>query len=165
MRFKRGVPAKNKGKGAGYLWLLNHVNFDGPDCLIWPMNRDDKGYGTLGYNGKVWKASRLMCTLAHGDPPTPKHQAAHSCACGHDGCVHPKHLSWKTPAGNTADAIAHGHYGYNSAGRTGKLTHDKASEIRALVGTMTNVELGLVYGVHAETIAKIRRGQTWRKVA
>lgn len=63
------------------------------------------------------------------------------------------------------DAIRSGHYGFSSGGRAGKLKAIEVSEIKALVGILTNVELGLLYGVHAETIAKIRRGETWQKVA
>ena len=63
------------------------------------------------------------------------------------------------------DAIKSGHYGFNSGGKTGKLKVPQVSEIKALSGILTNIELGLIYSVHAETIAKIRRGETWRKVA
>lgn len=49
-----------------------------------------------------------MCQKAHGDPPSPKHDAAHSCGRGHEGCVNPNHLSWKTKKQNQADRITHG---------------------------------------------------------
>ena len=106
-----------------------------------------------------------MCVLAHGEPPEARYQAAHSCNNGHLGCVNPNHLSWKTPRGNTIDAIRSGKYGYSSAGRMGKLKSQQVSEIKALAGRLTNLELGILYKVHPETIAKIRRGETWRKVA
>jgi hypothetical protein len=151
-------------------WLKAHVNHKGDVCLIWPFGRDNHGYGMVGVfeltgERKIKKANTVMCRLAHGDPPTPKHEAAHSCGKGHEGCVHPEHLSWKTRAENAADAVRHGRYGFNPAGQHGKLKPSEASEIKALAGLLTNIELGLIYKVHAETIAKIRRGQTWRKVA
>jgi hypothetical protein len=153
-----------RGKGKAIAFLKAHVNYAGDDCLVWPMSRDDKGYGRLKHFGEVYKAHRLMCELAHGKPPTPLHMAAHSCGNGPLGCVHPHHVSWKTAAENTADAIRHGKYGHG-VGWKGKLSKASVSEIRALGGRLTNLELGLIYKVHPETIAKIRRGETWRKVA
>jgi hypothetical protein len=51
-------------------------------------------------------AHRAMCRLIHGNPPTPKHQAAHSCGNGRRGCVHPGHLRWATDAENRAERRA-----------------------------------------------------------
>jgi hypothetical protein len=158
------VGGSNIGKGRAFAWLQEHIGFSGDECLIWPMSRDDKGYGQLGYLGGVYKAHRLMCILAHGEPPTQTHAAAHECGNGHLGCVNPNHLEWKTPSANTMDAVRHGRYGHG-VGWKGKLTARSVSEIKALAGRLTNVELGLLYKVHPETIAKIRRGETWRKVA
>lgn len=152
-------------RGETRLWLLGHVNYRGEDCLIWPFSRDDKGYGLVGIGDrKIGKASRVMCRMAHGEPPTAKHHAAHSCNKGHLGCVNPQHLSWKTPRENTMDAVRSGKYG-SGVGWVGKLKAAQVSEIKALAGILTNIELGLIYKVHAETIAKIRRGETWKKVA
>lgn len=153
-----------RGKGEGIKIVLAHLDHQGDECLIWPLSCDDKGYGQLGYMGRVWKAHRLICIKVHGHPPSPDHEAAHSCGNGHRGCFNPKHLSWKTRSGNSRDAVEHGRYG-KGVGWKGKLTKESVSEIKALVGRMTNIQLGLVYGVHAETIAKIRRGETWRKVS
>jgi hypothetical protein len=62
------------------------------------------------------------------------------------------------------DAVDSGRYGYG-VGWRGKLSRQQVSGIKAMAGKLTNIELGLLYGVHAETIAKIRRGETWQKVA
>lgn len=76
---------------------------DGP-CLTWPFARFPNGYANLG----GYSAIREMCRVAHGEPPTPKHQAAHTCNNGAGGCIHPQHLSWKTPRENQFDRIEHG---------------------------------------------------------
>ena len=144
---------------------MAHIGYQGRKCLIWPMFRDDKGYGMVAYDGRLWRASNLMCRMAHGEPPSKKHQAAHSCHRGHKGCYHPGHVDWKTPKQNTEDAVKNGRYGSNPAGQKGVLSHQKADEIRKLAETMTNKQLGKKYGVHAETIAKIRRGETWKRAA
>ena len=88
-----------RGQGGTRKWLLAHVDYDGDDCLIWPFARIQSGRGHFGYEGKHYQAHVYMCELVNGPCP-PGHEAAHSCGRGHDACVHPKHLSWKTRAEN-----------------------------------------------------------------
>ncbi|WP_292637037.1 hypothetical protein [Mesorhizobium sp.] len=54
-------------------------------------------------DGKCRRVSRLVCEEVHGPPPSPDHEAAHSCDNGDLGCATKRHLSWKTPKENTAD--------------------------------------------------------------
>jgi hypothetical protein len=161
MRYQPGQTAPNKGKGKGIALLRAHVGHTGDVCLIWPMARDDKGYGLVGYLGTVYKASRLMCILAHGEPPSPMHEAAHSCGNGALGCYHPQHLSWKTGSENQYDSIAHGTFGRKRGAARFKLTETQVAQIKAMQGKKTQRELGPMYGVSPETIGKIFRGQTW----
>src|SRR6185312_1870651 len=84
-------PSANRGKGKTFQWLLDHMGHHGDACMPWPFSKDGRvGRGGLTYRGKSYWAHRLMCELAHGAPPTPKHQAAHNCGKGHYGCVNPK---------------------------------------------------------------------------
>lgn len=78
--------------------------YEGDECMPWPYGRYASGYGRI--RGSI--VSRLVCEAVNGPPPTPKHEAAHSCGKGHEGCVTKGHLSWKTHAENMADTIAHG---------------------------------------------------------
>jgi hypothetical protein len=75
------------------------------ECVDWPYARNPDGYGNLHVApGGPWKAAhRYACEQAHGLPPTPKHEAAHSCGRGASGCVNPRHLRWATSAENKAD--------------------------------------------------------------
>ena len=66
-----------KGKGRGLLWLKARIWHAGQECLIWPFSKTYQGYGQVGYGGKVRKAHRVMCELAHGPAPTSCHEAAH----------------------------------------------------------------------------------------
>lgn len=79
--------------------------FEGNECLEWPYSGNNWGYGQLTVAGRLVVASRFVCEIAHGDPPTPEYQAAHSCGNGHLGCVNPQHLRWATPKENSADKI------------------------------------------------------------
>lgn len=139
-------------------WLKDHVGHVGDGCLTWPFSVDQKGYGRLTYLSRSTIASRLMCTLAHGEPPMPSHHAAHSCGNGHLACVHPGHVLWKTPAENRMDANMHG-TGKKPAPR--RLTFDQVQDIKASDKTCS--ELGAEYGVHQDTISLIRRGVTWKE--
>lgn len=47
--------------------------------------------------------ARLVCWLYLGPPPTPLHEAGHTCPQGeNDRCVAPDHLQWMTRTENEA---------------------------------------------------------------
>jgi len=151
----------NKGKGATIAWLRAHANHSADDCLKWPFSGDSRGYGQLGYLGKQHKAHRIMCELAHGEPPTPEHQAAHSCGNGHLLCVNPMHLSWKTPKANMADCVAHGTARFDRGRKRIKLTVEQVREIIASKGVKSQQELAAMFGVSWRQVGKIQRGVSW----
>lgn len=146
-----------KGKGVTAAWLRAHVSFDGNGCLEWPFSRS-RGYGHLKYGNKIMKAHRQICILAHGKPPTPKHEAAHSC--GNHGCVNRNHISWKTRRKNQAQSVAMGRFYRN--GRGGTLNRADATEIRALKGQLSQDKIAAKFNVTHSTIAKIHRGEIWK---
>lgn len=88
-------------------WVRAILPYDGDDCLTWPYATDKDGYGLGELGGKIRRAHRYICMLAHGAPPTQRHQAAHSCGKGHLGCVNPRHLRWATNSENQLDRWAH----------------------------------------------------------
>ena len=133
------------------LWLRDvALPYHGDDCLIFPFGRARDGYCNVGRQGKSIKVHRLLCQRIHGDPPTPKHHAAHSCGNGHLGCVNPRHLSWKTPSENFLEGQQHPRYKLNAA---------KVAEIRAS-NELAHV-LAPRYGVTEATIRKVKSGKLW----
>jgi hypothetical protein len=151
----RGRPSPNRGKGPGLAWLKAHVNYEGEGCLIYPFSRNEKGYGQVGIDGKILKAHRVMCTLVNGEPPEPGYNAAHSCHQGHEGCVHPKHLDWKTPSENTQESAIF----RRGTSMPRRLTIDQVEAIRA--SDKTHAELAAEYGMAVNTIGKIIRREIW----
>jgi hypothetical protein len=149
-----------RGEGAGVTFLRDHVNYDGPDCLIWPLSRHPTGYGSFGYLGEVLYAHRFMCELANGPPPDPVYEAAHSCGRGRDGCVHPKHLSWKTRTQNALDSRGHGTQVRNRWSNRGKITRRQVAEIWAAKGIETQTALAKKYDVSGSTIRDIYLGRS-----
>lgn len=142
----------NLPSGTKRKWLEDHADYAGDDCLIWPFLRWSSGYGYLG--APAVGAHRYMCGLKNGSPPTPQHQAAHSCARGHEGCVHPLHLSWKTNAENQLERFQH-----SGPTKATKLTVAQVAEIRALKGTKKTGETAKQYGISETTVRDIQSGR------
>ncbi len=131
----------NKGTGRAVPWLEAHLNHEGEECLFWPFYKGT-GYGQFKHNGVYYYAHRYMCELVNGPAPTPKHQAAHSCGRGQDGCVNPRHLDWKTNGENQLDRRAHG---TKSSGP--KVTPELRARLLALKGEKTEMELAAMFGI------------------
>lgn len=142
-------------------WLVERVGHQGDECLTWPFARV-RGYGQVKAWGKIRKAHRVMCQLAHGEPPSAEHHAAHSCGRGHLGCVHSGHLSWKTPKENAMDKTLHGTHG-RKTGSCSPLTRDQYSEILALKGFVPVDQLAVLHGVSRRTIQQIHGGRVYKR--
>lgn len=160
MKYARGNWQKYRGEAID--WLRAHASYQADNCLKWPFGGDpNNGRGAAFYEGRQYPAHRLMCIMAHGEPPTPKHQARHSCGNGHMGCVNPKHLSWATNADNQRDRRKHGTHVSSTCGPSGILSLAERDQIIALKGQMTqraiaakfNVSIGCVqywHGIRAK---------------
>jgi hypothetical protein len=149
-----------KGNGRAIKWVLKHQSYPHNDwCLMWPFYRL-RGYGSFGYLGKQYYAHRFMCELTHGAPPSPKHQAAHSCGNGHLGCVNPNHLSWKTQSENQLDCREHGTQAKHNGGNKGRITRAQAAEIRALKDIALQREVAEQFAVSESTVSDIWLNRT-----
>lgn len=142
-------------EGRNKLWLRAHVGHDGGDCLMWPFGKCN-GYGVLGSGipGKPAYAHRVMCELANGPAPSPEHEAAHSCGRGDHGCVHPKHVSWKTRGENQKDRAEHGTG--NVWGGRGRLTDEQVAQIKALRGKLPQREIAEMFGTSRANVSNIQ---------
>lgn len=134
--------------------------YEGDDCLFWPYSRG-RGHAQLRFNNKLAIVSRLVCEHAYGPPPTPKHEAAHSCGNGHLGCVTRRHLRWATSTENKADKVLHGTTSRGERFWAAKLTELDVRAIRALEGTMPKYKIAEKYGVARSTISLIHSRQNW----
>ncbi|MFZ0270987.1 MAG: hypothetical protein WAL34_03970 [Acidobacteriaceae bacterium] len=143
-------------------WIEANKNHIGDDCLRWPFHIGKDGYGRVHYRaGPLTTASRLMCTTAHGEPPSKKHEAAHSCGKGDQGCVNPNHIYWATSARNHADKIVHGTTNRGERQGRSRLTEADVLEIRQMLGLRTQKEIAHAFGVDESHIAHIKRGKAW----
>lgn len=136
--------------------------FAGEECLIWPFARGSKGYGTIHLDGKYKIVSRFVCEKAHGSPPTPSHEAAHSCGMGHMGCVHPGHLSWKSMLENEADKLKHGTIRRGERHGNSKLSIEDVRRIRVMSSEgMTQFKIADRFGINQATVSEIVNRKAW----
>ena len=138
------------------------LSYAGDECLPWPYGRC-QGYAVLhtGSEARSTIVSRRVCRAVHGPPPTPKHEAAHSCGKGHEGCVNPNHLRWATHQENMEEMVAHGTAQRGENHGNAKLTAEDVHEIRRLQGKMSQQEIGDLFGVWHSTIWLIHSRKTW----
>lgn len=159
-----GVPGQGAGKGKAVAWLRANAGHEGDACLTFPFNRNNEtGYGQFGFYGEMVYAHRFMCEMVKGPAPSPKHYAAHECGKGHEGCVNPRHIDWKTPYENAIDRLRHGN-NMKAGRKRNVLTPERAAEILRQKGATPQWELAKQYGVSQSTVSQIHRGVAWRTI-
>lgn len=146
--------------GAPLAWIIANATHGGDECLIWPFGRYSTGYGALNLpEGGSVMSSRRMCEVAHGDAPTPEHQAAHSCGNGKNGCMNPKHLYWADRSTNEGDKVDHGTSNRGERNGHAKVTEEMVREIRG--SSEGPSALARRLGVSPPTICDIRTRRSW----
>lgn len=135
--------------------------YEGDECLSWPFGKITAGYGTIHFDGRLCLVSRVVCERVHGPPPTPEHEAAHSCGKGHEGCVAKRHLSWKTSAENKADQLIHGTRPRGSKHGNAKLSNSDVIKIRSLRGKAKQADIAHWFGVDKSVISRVQSGKRW----
>jgi len=145
-------------------WIAAHVSHSGDGCLIWPFTRDNHGYPQITIAGRNRKATRVMCEAVHGVAPTEKHHAAHLCGNGHEGCIHPQHLAWKSRKENEADKILHGTLRYGEKHPAAKLNKSSVEEIRRRCNSGELLKnIAKDFGIHPGTVSQIKRNMLWAR--
>lgn len=132
------------------------------ECLLWPYARNSSGYGNIKLDGSFQLVHRVACAAENGPPPTPEHEAAHSCGNGHLGCCAKKHVTWKTSLENAADMVDHGRSMQGERHYGAKLTEDDVRMIRS--SKASNADLARQLGVNPTNIIAVRKMKSWRHV-
>jgi len=139
-------------------FLLAAFAHNADECLLWPFG-NKRGYGQILYEGKKKFVHRLVCEQAHGKPPTPQHEAAHSCGNGDKGCVAKAHLSWKTRRENEADKLIHGTHQFGENNPMAKLTEVDVRSIR--LDPRRHAEIARQFGITYSNVSAIKRRASW----
>lgn len=138
----------------------------GPGCWVWAARKDDWGYGVIDYDGKPWKAHRLMWLAMHGSIPGRK-LVLHKC--DRPACVNPDHLFLGTHTDNMADMKAKGRArsGGVSGERHGhsRLTEEIVKDIRRRCASGERpTEVGKLYGLNYRSVRRIVTREQWSHV-
>jgi hypothetical protein len=146
-------------------WLNSNSASSTDECIKWPFAILPDGYAHAHFRGVSMKASRAMCIVAHGEPPTDKHETAHSCGRGNQGCVNPRHLRWATKQENEKDKVAHGTSNRGERSAHAKLNEDDVRAIRSMSATMTDRGIAKIFGITHSSVQSIRNRKTWSHLA
>lgn len=156
-----GDPLKGRTSlGAPLVWLKQNLDYAGDDCLIWPFGHNG-GYGSIHIGRRKTLVSRIVCEHHNGPPPTPKHDAAHSCGKGNEGCITPKHLSWKTRKENMEDCKIHGTVNLGQRNGAVKLSEEQVLEIKKTHG-VAQTKIAKYYGISQSSVSLIKTGKNWK---
>ncbi len=161
---REDVPVKASPRTAGHVTPSDEIArvialANREECWAWVFQRDRRyGYGFINIGGKKKLAHRVVCEAVHGAPPTAKHEAAHSCGKGHEGCVNPHHLAWKTRTENEADKRLHG----TNRGPSPLTISDVIDMRRRFAANECTAEaLASQYGMKVMSIVRILQGKRW----
>lgn len=138
-------------------WLLSEAHVLPPTCILWPKPCP---YPQARIDGQQVAVHRYICRAVNGPKPSPKHEVAHTCGRGEEGCVHPKHVIWATHAENMSHTVIHG-----TSLRGERTNFAKLNEAAVLAIRSTDEPADVVatrYNVSAHTIRTVRRRLTWR---
>jgi hypothetical protein len=111
------------------------------------------------HNGTTMNVARIVCISIHGEPPSLNYDAAHSCGKAHEGCVNPKHISWKTKSENQYDRIIHGTALFGFKNHRAKLSDADVSMILSLQGVHTQKEIARQFNVSRQHVGNIFAGR------
>ncbi len=87
------------------------------DCLVWQGARNDRGYGFISVEGKLFRVHRIAYQLAFGNIPVGLN-VLHKC--DNPSCIKLDHLFLGTCKDNTRDAMVKGRF---RPSEFGKLAH------------------------------------------
>lgn len=157
-----GIVLLKQSPAGSPLAFVRAIPLTGNECVTWPFATNGAGYAQIYMSGRKKLVSRVVCEAVNGPPPTLGHVAAHECGKGHQACVAPWHLKWKTPAENTADMYDHGTASYGEK-HSKKLTQNDVYAIRDLAETQAQSEIAHHFGISQTAVSKIIRRKIWAR--
>lgn len=141
--------------------LLDAEPTDG--CVEWWGARSAGGYGSVWFEGRNYRAHRLLLTWVSGRELDARETVMHSC--DNPPCVNPAHLSIGDQSKNMSDCVARGRMDRSgeSNGRA-KLSENDIRDIRQRYVLGGSRRLAEEYGVHPSNIRAIITRKKWAHV-
>lgn len=149
-----------------------HVDIKSDDqCWNWLRSIDCGGYGSFGFNKRIYHAHRVAYILTHKKILTKDIHICHTC--DNRKCVNPNHLWEGNHLSNNRDKAKKGRstkgrnwkiskLGSNQGVKnaSAKLTEQQVLDIRKSKDTTLN--LSELYKISETTILNIKNNKTWR---
>lgn len=129
------------------------------------LSKDRDGYFRASINTscgrtRPFMVSRLVAMAFHGDPPTPRHEAAHWNGVKADNT--PKNIRWATQEENMDDRFRHKTNPAGIRNPKARLTEEDVNLIRShLMFGERKATLGRMFGVSGENVGDISTGKRW----
>lgn len=116
-----------------------------------------------GEDGGYWQVNRAVCLSFHGDPPSPRHEAAHLDGNSENDAA--ENLRWSTPIENAKDKRRHG---TNPTGSKNAMSLLTETEIKGIFERYCDGELGgdiaADFNVSSTTIKGVLTRKSWAHV-
>jgi hypothetical protein len=127
-------------------------------CWLWTGTLVN-GYGQFRFQGRPWRASRLMYLSCYGEIPEGYDIAHVPIFCHNRACVNPDHLEATTKKINESHKVLDGTDNRGEKHGSAKLTAEQVLEIRKSNKTQTS--LAKEFGVTRQQIGDIIRRKKW----
>ena len=139
---------------------------DPVECLEWPYNFDENGYGILPWEGRRTRAHRAVLLVVTGMDRDTKLEAAHApVVCHNRSCVNPHHLRWATRTENQRDRRDDGTANLWMAGEGNNNAVLTEDQVRAILADVRpGCEIAASYGVSPSAVSSIKRGRSWQSI-
>jgi hypothetical protein len=124
--------------------LSKYIIDNGNGCSDWSGAKDKDGYPLYDYEGRLWRASRLLWTAVYG-PISDGLIVRHSCDT--ESCLVLNHLLLGTHKQNTGDALARG----RMIGPR-KVTPEVKEQIRELRKTLRVVDIAKQLNISVRSV-------------
>lgn len=151
--------------GRPMIFLRSSVASESDDCISWPFNKNNMGYGMVRDGKKSALAHRMVCAMKYGPPPSDSHEAAHLCGNGSNGCINPRHLAWKTRRENEYDKIAHGTLAKGESHPCNKYPESLILRIMEMLKTHSRPDVARKLGVKYSLVRDVHDGRRWRHLS
>ena len=133
---------------------------DGTGCILWTARPGGGGYPHLSVNNKTKLVCRIVLEKKLGRPIADGMESCHSCH--RKLCVFEDHLSEGTHQSNIEDRQKAKRHAHGERVSGAKLKAEQIPAIRS--DPRSERALAEVYGVSANVIGEIKRGNSWKHV-
>ena len=128
-------------------------------CWLWTGAKDTSGYGSFSFEGKDWRAHRLMYLHCYGELI----KGLDICHICRNKCVNPDHLEQKTRSENMNDKHRDGTDQKGEKHGLSKLTSAQVLDIRSRTN-QTQQSIADEFGISQPVIGCILRGKLWNHI-